>query len=337
MDDGRLVLGGALAAALLALCADVALGRIEHALAPASLARRDRRRWWWAAAALALAAAVLGAWTAGRAGPARPVVVGSKDFTEQVILGELLAQAIEARGVPVERRFELAGDLCHRGLVAGEIDAYVEYTGTAYTAYLHHAPITDPAEVYKQASAEYRERFHAAWGAPLGLDNTFAILVRQGDARRLGLRTISDAARYATGWRAAFGQDFMSRPDGYAGFARAYGLAFAEPPREMDLALTYRALAAGQVDLIAGNSTDGMIDRLGLVRLEDDRRYFPPYQAAPVVRLEALARHPEIRAAIDALAGRLSDAEMRRLNYAADVEHRDPAQLVRDLLARAPL
>jgi glycine betaine/choline ABC-type transport system substrate-binding protein len=262
-----------------------------------------------------------------------PVVIGSKDFTEQVILGELVAQTIESRtGLSVERKFELGGDLCHRAMLSGEVDGYVEYTGTAFTAILKHQPITDPAEVYRRVKSEYAAAFNLEWLEPLGFNNTFAILVRGEAARGLGLETISDAARHAGDWRAGFGQDFMSREDGYPGFARTYGLRFKETPREMDLALTYRALAAGQVDLIAGNSTDGLIDKLDLYQLKDDRRYFPPYEAAPVFRADTLRRHPEIAEALRTLAGKLTDSEMRRLNYAVDGEKQSPRDVARAFL-----
>lgn len=334
MSDNTLILAGAVPAALMALGADTALGWIERSLAPA--ASRTRARAVRLVAAVVAVALVAGgvAWAvrSSGAGARRPVVVASKDFTEQVILGELVAQTLEREGIPVARQFELGGDLCHRALLQGTADVYVEYTGTAYTAILEHEPITDPGEVYDRVKREYAERFNLVWLPPLGFDNTFAILVRGDDARRLELRTISDAARYAPEWRAGFGQDFMSRADGYPGFARTYNLRFEQQPLEMDLALTYRALAEGQVDLIAGNSTDGLIDKLGLVQLEDDRHYFPPYEAAPVAREDALERYPEMRRALEALAGRLTDAEMRRLNYAVDGEHRTPRDVVREFL-----
>jgi osmoprotectant transport system substrate-binding protein/osmoprotectant transport system permease protein len=339
MNDNTLILAGAIPAAIMALGADFVLGWVERSLAPGRASIRSRAaKWAAAAAALALIAAGLVYATSGAlSSRSNRVVVGSKDFTEQVILSELLAQAIETHaGLDVERKFELAGDLCHRGMLAGEIDGYVEYTGTAFTAILKHEPITDPREVYETVKRDYQSRFNQVWLDPLGFNNTFAILVRGDDARRLGLKTISDAAAYAPRWRAGFGQDFIARKDGYQGLAQAYGLRFAQPPRDMDLALTYRALAAGQVDLIAGNSTDGLIDKLGLYQLEDDRRYFPPYEAAPVFRKEIIERHPQIAAAVKSLAGRLTDAEMRRLNYAIDGEHRDVKEVVREFLQAQP-
>jgi osmoprotectant transport system permease protein len=334
--DRTLILAGAVPAAIMALGADFALGWVEKSLAPGGERRAHKPlRWALAAVAVASAAAAIFFSTGGTtATGGRRVVVASKDFTEQLILGELVAQAIEAKaGIAVERRFELSGDICHRGMVSGEIDLYVEYTGTAFTAILKHDPITDPGEVYAQVKREYESEFDLEWLDPLGFNNTFAILVRGDDAKSLRLKTISEAARYAPGWRAGFGQDFMSRQDGYPGFARTYGLKFREQPREMELSLTYQALAGRQVDLIAGNSTDGLIDKLGLFQLEDDRRYFPPYEAAPIARKEVLERFPEIRAAIKSLAGKLTDSEMRRLNYSIDSEKRDVKEIVREFLS----
>ena len=332
--NDTLILAGAVPAALMALAADFALGWFERSLAPeASRARVRAARWAAAATALALVAGAVAWGVRSAAGPAsRPVVVASKDFTESVLLGELVAQTLEREGIPVARLFELSGDLCHRALVEGQADIYVEYTGTAFTAILKHPPVTDPRAVYERVRADYAERFDLEWLAPLGFENTFAILVRGEEARRLGLRTVSDVGPHAPRWRAGFGQDFVSREDGYPGFVRAYGLKFAEQPREMDLALTYRALAGGQVDLIAGNSTDGLIDALGLVQLEDDRRYFPPYEAAAVARRDALERYPEIRATLARFAGRITAADMRRLNYAVDADKRDPREVVRELV-----
>ncbi len=337
MSDNTLTLAGAVPSALMALGVDFALGRVEKALSPGARAGSKLKPLAFAAASAALVACALIYSGRGASEPnARRVVIGSKDFTEQVILGELVAQVIEAKtGLAVERQFELAGDLCHRGLLAGNIDAYVEYTGTAFTSILKHEPLTDPRAVYDQVSRDYREKFNLEWLAPFGFENTFAILVRGEAARRLGLKTVADVSRHAREWRAGFGQDFMSREDGYKGFARAYDLKFRGPPVEMDLSLTYQALANNQVDLIAGNSTDGLIDKLDLYQLEDNRRYFPPYEAAAVVRQETLARYPEVRDAINSLAGRLTGAEMRRLNYAVDGEHRSVREVVREFLGSA--
>ncbi len=263
------------------------------------------------------------------------VVVGGKNFTEQDILGEIIAQQLERRtSLRVERKLHLGGTfVCQQALVAGRIDVYPEYTGTALVAVLGLPPIQDPDSALHVVTREYARRYHAAWLPPFGFQNSFAILVRSGEARRLNLRTISDAARFTPGWRAGFGYEFMDRADGYPGLARAYGLRFAAAPRVMDLGLTYRALADSVVDLIAGNSTDGQIAALHLTALADDRRYFPAYQAAPVVREAALRRHPEIRAALAELAGTITDSAMRRMNFLVDVDHRSAAAVARGFLA----
>jgi glycine betaine/choline ABC-type transport system substrate-binding protein len=264
------------------------------------------------------------------------VAVGSKNFTEQRILGELLAQTVEAAGLHAERRFDLGGTfVCDAALRAGQIDMYVEYTGTALTAILKQKPGGNPGLVL----ARVREAYNPAglvWTPPLGFDNTFALVVRSEDAARAGVRTISDAAARAAEWRAAFGYEFKEREDGYPGLARAYGLQFKEV-RTMDLGLLYRALVDRQVDVVAGNATDGLIEHLKLTVLADDRRYFPPYHAAPVVRREVLERHPGLARAIGSLGTKISAETMRRLNYAVDGEHRSPASVVREFRAAAGL
>jgi glycine betaine/choline ABC-type transport system substrate-binding protein len=259
------------------------------------------------------------------------VTIGSKDFTESVLLAEIAAQMLESRGGSVERRFELGGNLPHEALAAGTLDLYPEYTGTAYTAILHHTPITDPSAVYEQVKQEYADRFNVAVSRPLGFENTFAILVRGADARRLNLKTITDASPQSPHWRAGFGQDFMSRADGYPGFSKSYGLNFAEV-REMDLSLTYIALPSRQVDLIAGNSTEGRIATLDLFQLADDRDYFPPYEAVYLVRQDSLARAPVLTEVLAKLANAISTDEMRRLNDEIDGRKRDPREVVKEWL-----
>lgn len=263
------------------------------------------------------------------------IVIGSKNFTEQAILGELLAQYLEHRGFPVERRFYLAGTyVCHQAILAGRIDMYVEYTGTALAAILKQPPPADHDAVYRRVKEMYAREFGLDVLAPLGFNNTFAIVIRGEDARRLHLRTISDAARYAPQWRAGFGYEFIERQDGFPGLARTYGLQFAQPPRIMDLGLLYRALESKQVDLVAGSATDGAIQALDLTVLEDDKHYFPPYDAVPVVRQKTLERYPGLEAALDALAGKISEQDMREMNYAVDGQHRDVVDVVREYLRR---
>ena len=240
---------------------------------------------------------------------------------------------LESKNIEVDRKFDLGGNLAHSALLAANIDLYPEYTGTAFTAILHHQPITDPRAVYQQVKREYRDQFHVEVSAPLGFDNTFAILVRGEDARRYNLKTISDAARHAPQWRAGFGHDFMVRPDGYPGFSRTYGLDFAAV-NDMSLDLTYTALASHKVDLIAGNSTDGRIAALDLFQLEDDRHYFPPYEGVFMARDDALERVATLKEVMQRLAGAISTDEMRKLNYEVDGAKRDKKIVAREWLIK---
>ena len=263
--------------------------------------------------------------------PQSKITIGSKFFTEQVVLAELLAQHIEVRtGIPVIRKTNLGGTLLvHKALQAGELDLYVEYTGTALTAVLNETPQGDSAAVYNRVKQLYSERFHLEVTEPLGFENTFTMVVRGDDAQNLHLQKISDIAPLAPTWRPGVGYEFLERPDGFRGWSERYNLHFAGSPKVMDLGLIYRALVDHQVDIVAGNSTDGLIDSLGLLALADDRHYFPPYDAVPVVRQSTLAQFPQLRAALADLAGKLSATDIRRLNYAVDAQHLDAAAVVR--------
>jgi glycine betaine/choline ABC-type transport system substrate-binding protein len=265
--------------------------------------------------------------------PSQPhITIGSKFFTEQVLLAELLAQHIEARtGILVDRKTNLGGTLLvHKALLAGNLDLYVEYTGTALTAVLNESPGADSsAAIYARVKQQYAQRLALELTEPLGFENTFAMVIRSDDAKNLHLLKISDIGPFATKWRAGVGYEFLERPDGFRGWSDRYSLHFAAPPRVMDLGLLYRALVDHQVDIVAGNSTDGLIDALGLVALADDRHYFPPYDAVPIVRQSTLAQFPQLRAALADLAGKLSAADIRRLNYAVDAERQDAAAVVR--------
>jgi osmoprotectant transport system substrate-binding protein len=266
--------------------------------------------------------------------PPRPnaPVIGTKNFTEQVVLGELLAQEIEAKShLKVERRFYLAGSyICQQALVSGRIDAYVEYTGTALTAILKQPLDRDQQRVLETVRRLYAQRYNVTVAPPLGFENTFAMIIRGDDARRYNLRILSQAAQYTPQWKLGVGYEFEQRPDGLPGLSKVYGLKFDGPPRTMDLGLLYRAINARQVDMIAGNSTDGPIQAFGLTVLEDDTHYFPPYQAVPLVRDDALRRWPQIKMALDALAGKVTADDMRSMNEAVDGQHRDPAVVVRE-------
>lgn len=265
------------------------------------------------------------------------LTVGSKNFTEQLVLGELLAQYLgRFCAFPIDRRFYLAGTyICHQALLAGRIDTYVEYTGTALVAILKEKPGADHAAVFNTVKELYSRRFGLEVLPSLGFDNTFAMVMRGSDARRLRLKTLSDAAAISPQLRLGVGYEFIERPDGYKGLSAKYGFKFKEAPRVMDLGLLYRALQNHQVDMVAGSNTDGLIAALDLVVLEDDRHYFPPYDAVPIVRREMLERHPEVAAALQKLSGRIRAEDMRRMNYAVDGEKKDAAEVVKDFLTHS--
>jgi osmoprotectant transport system permease protein len=351
MVDSTVILAGAVPAAALALAADGLFAWIGRLLGRRHRARRGSGArgsgassriigdgslrsilLGFALIVVGLAAAIsLGLWYFSST-PSR-IIIGSKNFTEQIVLGELLAQTIERQTtLQVERKLNLGGTLiCEQALASGAIDAYVEYSGTALTALFKQPVSRDRQQVLETV----RQRYAASGRtmlAPLGFNNTFAILVRRETATGSNIRTISDAAQFTPQWRAGFGYEFLEREDGYKGLARTYGLAFRETPRVMDLSLSYRALASKQVDLIAGDATAGAIAALDLVMLADDRQYFPPYDAVPIVRAATLLAHPELRDALQSLAGKIDEATMRRMNEAVDIQHRDAAQVVRALL-----
>ena len=338
--NNTLLLAGALPAAAIALAADACLGALETHLTRGSRQPRPRpwlRRRWALAAALtgaALLAIVLGWHQLAPPGPAGSVVIGAKGFTEQQLLGELLAQEIEEHtSLQVRREFSLGSTfLCHEAVRQGRVDGYVEYTGTAWSAILKQPSgpgASDRASLWNRARRLYAERYGLRMFPSLGFENTFAILIRRAQGQQLGLRTISQAVLPARGWRAGFGYEFLNRGDGYPGLASRYGLRFAAPPTAMDLGLTYRALADGRVDLIAGDSTSGLIPSLKLQVLLDDRNYFPSYDAVPVFNAASLERHPELVPVLENLAGRISAVTMQQLNAAVDLEHQSPELVVR--------
>ncbi|MGI8468055.1 MAG: ABC transporter permease/substrate-binding protein [Pyrinomonadaceae bacterium] len=336
-NDNNLLLAGAIFSAILALLADFSLGQIEKIYSLKNLRNKTsvKRRKFVAVCAgvLILAIFAIPFLTNFKSQVSnsenQTVRVGSKDFTESVILAEILAQLLEKRGITVERKFELGGNLAHDALVSNNLDVYPEYTGTAYTAILKHQPIADAQKVYDETKREYAEKFNLILSPPLGFSNDFAILVRGDAARKQNLKTISDAVPVSRNWQAGFGQDFMSRADGYAGFSKAYNFNFAKQPREMDLSLTYRALAAGELDIIAGNSTDGLINALDLFQLTDDKKFFPPYQAVFIARQD---KTEILREAFEKLKNAISTDEMRRMNYEVDGNKRTPKDVAGEWL-----
>lgn len=327
MVDPVVILAGALPAALLALTADGLLAVASRSIGGHRASATQRIA--MIAAALALVAVFAASY---RGGTGAAIVVGSKNFTEQIILGELLAQTIERHtGLGVERRFNLGGTLvADEALRRGDIDVYVEYTGTALTA-LFNEPVGDPATVLDRVRERYADG-GITMAAGLGFNNTFAILVRSSAAAEHGLVRVSDLARVAPQWRAGFGYEFLERPDGFAGLSRAYGLRFRDAPRVMDLNLIYRALAAGEIDVTAGDATSGLIEALDLTHLEDDRAYFPPYDAVPVVHSATLLRYPQLADALRLLEGRISAEDMRRMNHQVDGLRQDARDVARNFL-----
>jgi osmoprotectant transport system permease protein len=322
--DTRLILAGAVPAAILALVADATLGALEKSARPARAAG-------WLLVAAAAAGGLAFAPTLGR--EVRPVVVGSKNFTEQVLLGEILAAHLESSGFAVDRRLNLGGtSLCHEAIRSGQLDVYVEYTGTALTDVLKQPPSSEPVAVLRAVRAGYAP-LGLTVGEPLGFNNTFALVMRRADAEAKGISRISDLASQAATIRVGLFGEFLERKDGMAGLQSSYGFRFRLPPREMDLGLLYKSLSERQVDLVVGSATDGLIAALDLVVLEDDRRYFPPYEAVPVANASGLHRHPGLAEALDPLGGRIDAETMRRLNYEVDGRHRAPADVAREAVA----
>ena len=269
----------------------------------------------------------------------RPITVGSKNFTEQVVLGEIVAQHLEHRlGLRVKRQLNLGGTLlAHQALVRGDIDLYPEYTGTALTTILKLSPTNDPAAAISLVRGEYQKRFGLEWMDPLGFNNTFAMVIRGENARTHKIATLGDAARYPPGWILGVGYEFQQRPDGLAGLLKTYRLPLQGSPKTMDLGLLYKALEQRQVSMVAGNATDGQLSVLDAVVLQDDQHYFPPYDCGLVVRAVLLKDYPELRQALAELTGRLTDQTMRKLNYQVDGEHRPVREVAERFLRETGL
>jgi osmoprotectant transport system substrate-binding protein len=277
-------------------------------------------------AALALALVGCGA-------KAHTIRVGSKNFTEQVVLGEIVAQHLENRlHRKIARSLNLGGTLlAQQALLNREIDVYPEYSGTALAMILKAPMNTDQAKLRE----EYSRKFHLAWLDPLGIDNGFAMVVRGADARAQGLKTLSDASRLS--WMLGVGYEFEQRADGLAALKSVYGLKLKGSPKTMDLGLLYKAIEQNQVDMIAANATDGVLSKMDLQILEDDKRAFPPYQVSLVAREEMLKEIPEMRAALEELSGKFTNAKMQELNYLVDVEHRAVGAVAEGFLRGAGL
>ena len=269
----------------------------------------------------------------------RPITVGAKNFTEQVILGEIVAQHLERRmNRRIDRKLNLGGTLlAHQALVKGDIDLYPEYAGTALTAVLKLPASSDPSHVWQLVKDHYQRQFGIEWLEPLGFNNTFAMVIRGEDARQHRITSLSDAAGYKPGWKVGMGYEFQQRPDGLAGLMKTYHLPLKGSPVTLDLGLLYQALEGKQVDMVAGNATDGKLAVLDVVILSDDKQYFPPYQAALAVRAEALKTEPLLRQALAELSGKFSDTTMRTLNHHVDGEHLPLQKVAERFLREATL
>ena len=283
-----------------------------------------------------VACVIVGLWASGIVGctKERPITVGSKNFTEQVILGEIVALHLEHRlGRRVDRKLNLGGTmLAHQALVRGEIDLYPEYTGTALTAILKLPPTGDPAAATALVRAEYQAQFGVEWTESLGFNNTFAMVIRGEDARKNKIATLSDAAQYSSGWHLGVGYEFQQRPDGLAGLLKTYKLFLQGSPKTMDLGLLYKALEQREVNMVAGSATDGQLSVLDVVVLRDDKGYFPPYDCVLAVRSESLETNPPLRQALNELAGLFTDVTMRKLNYQVDGAHRPVREVAEQFL-----
>ena len=284
-------------------------------------------------AVLALALAAAAVWKMRRSAD---LVVGGKDFTEQEILTEMIALLIEGNtDLTVARKPYLGGTMvCFNALKAGDLDLYAEYTGTGLVNILDRKAIADPQESYDVVKRAFDDEYGLTWLKPFGFNNTYTLTLRKDQAKALGLKTFSDLAAHLTSGKeptltAGFTAEFLDRPDGYKGLAEAYGLKFAAEPKQLDPGLMYQACADGSVDVICAFATDGRIAAQGLVTLEDDRCFFPPYYAAPLVQQATLDGHPEIEALLNRLAGRLDDGTMQKLNYAVD--RKDNPRRARDV------
>ncbi len=265
----------------------------------------------------------------------RYLTVGSKNFTEQLVLGEIIAQHLERElHVEVRRKLDLGGTfLAQQSIVTGSIDLYPEYTGTALTSVLKQPVVKDPAAAMEKVRAGYA-RWNLRWMNSLGFENTFAMAVRREDAQARHVHTLSDAVRYQPGWHIGVGYEFESRPDGLPGLLKTYPLRQSGSIRTMDLGLLYKALAQRQVDLVAGNSTDGALSILPIDVLTDDKHFFPPYEAAIVVRSQALREYSGLEAALRQLEGRFSTDVMRKLNYEVDGKHRPVREVAAEALKK---
>jgi osmoprotectant transport system permease protein len=330
--NNELILAGAVPAAVIALSADFGLELLEKNLTK-QIANKGKfnQQIGIILGIITLIIAGLIAFNYQQV-PAK-IIIGSKNFTEQVILGELLAQHIENHTkLKVDRRFNLGGTfIAHEAVKAGKIAGYVEYTGTSFTTVLKEKPISNPQIVYEKVKEYYDQKLKLAVMRPLGFENTFAMIIRGEDAKKWQIKSLSEAGKYSPQMKAGFGYEFLERADGYPGLSKTYGLKFANI-KQMELGLMYQALKEKQVDFIAASSTDGLIPVLNLVILEDDKKYFPPYQAIPIFNQEILQKYPELTDTINQLGGKISTTEIQKMNYQVDNQSQPVEKVVSEWL-----
>ena len=332
--DTQIILAGAIPSAIIALIADWGLGLLENSLTETKI---EDKKYGIKLATFFIILAVLILIIFGFLKQATgDIIIGSKNFTEQVILGEVVAQQIENNTeLKVNRRFNLGGTfICHEAVKTGEIDGYVEYTGTSFAAILKEKPISNPQLVYQKVKNIYNNQFQLEVMPSLGFENTYTILIRGEDAKKYNLKKISEVAQYTPKWQAGFSHEFLARDDGYPGLSKTYNLKFSGQPKPMELGLMYRALAAKNVDLVAGGPTDGLISVLNLFMLEDDKNYFPPYEAVPIFNQATLKQYPQLKPIIEELSGQISFQEMRELNYLVDYKKKSVKKVVKDFLSK---
>ncbi len=330
--NNELILAGAVPAALIALSADFGLGLLEKNLTK-QIANKGKlnQHIGIIVGIITLIVAGLIAFNYQQKSPT--IIIGSKNFTEQVILGEILAQHIENHTkLKVDRRFNLGGTfIAHEAVKAGKIAGYVEYTGTSFTTILKEKPISNPETVYKKVKEYYDQKLKLAVMKPLGFENTFAMIIRGEDAKKWQIKSLSEISKYSPQMQAGFGYEFLERADGYSGLSKTYNLKFVNI-KQMELGLMYQALKEKQVDFIAANSTDGLIPALNLVILEDDKKYFPPYQAVPIFNQEILQKYPQLTNTINQLGGKISTTAIQKMNYQVDNQSQPVGKVVSEWL-----
>lgn len=352
LSNTPLILLGAIPAAILALIVDFSIAAVQWGMKP--IRKSDRGTFVPTLRKLALvqpmALVVLGIFAfftdptiSSHTGvddgkETTAIRIGTKRFSEQFIIGEMITQLIEARtDLQVDLLSNLGGTMiCHGALTRGEIDMYVEYTGTALTAILKHPTVTDPKKAYDIVAKAYKDRFNVVWLQPFGFNNAYSITVRKADANSNGWNKISDLAGVANNLRAGWTAEFSERPDGYPGLRKAYGFSFGEVV-DVDPAIMYQAVAKGELDVVCAYTTDGRIPAYNLKPLQDDKRFFPPYYAAPIIRSETLRKHPVIRNVLSSLTGLLNDAVMQQLNFEVDEKQRTAKEVAHEFLVSKKL